>query len=129
MPNINTEKICAYIQEELNKYICERAELNRAKKALGEETERRKALLEEYKNKIAQCINEIDEKINALYDGLDEQTEKIDELIDKTDEKINELNDLLTEDLEDREDREEAADERIILELEKEIRRIDLEFA
>jgi len=120
---VNINKICAYIQEELNRNIYKKSEFETVKEKLKEEAGRKKARLEECKNKIAQYIDkidEIDEKINELYDILDRQTEKIDENIYEIDEKIN---DLLT----DEQDEREA--EKFISGLEEEIKRIETEFA
>ena len=152
-------RICLYIQEELDRNIQKKSELINDKEKFKEETESQKEQLEEYKNKtvqklriikikqktpgispatfarldemygeIAEYIDEIDEKINELYDELDEKTDELVEQIDELDEKINELNDLL-DGHENYDEINNQPDEKLIRELEEEIRRIDLEIA
>ena len=154
---VNINKICAYLQDELDRNAIKKAELEEEKEKLKEETERQRNKLDDYKQKTkqklkiientrktpgisiatikklvemhaeaAENIDATDEQINDLYDELDEQIEKIDEQIYAIDEKIEEINEFIDE-RDEREIRDNCEDEKIIRELEEEIKKIDME--
>jgi len=153
---VNINKICAYLREELERNTIQKTELENIKEKLIKDTERQKNRLDEYKQKTKQKlriienarktpgisdatvkkfaemqaeaeenIDAIDEKINGLYDELDVQTEKIDDQLYAIDEKIDEINEFI-EESGDCGYRGENEDEKLIRDLEEEIKKIDM---
>jgi len=104
----NIDKVCEYItyflHEEVSRHVKKKTELLKIKERLREE---------------------VTAKIAALYDELDERIGKIDEEIYEADEKIDAINEMI-EDYEECENDGEIADEKLIRELEEEIKNIDM---
>ena len=104
----NIDKVCAYItyflHEETDRHVKKKTELEKAKEYLKEEAM---------------------QKINELYDELDERIEKINEEIYEIGGRIDEINELI-EEHEENNGYNETEDEKIIRELEEEIRNISV---
>ena len=107
-------RIREYIQQELNRNIQKKSELQNSAEKLSAETERKKEQLEEYKKKAAQklkiiktkqktpyisnaTVNKLEEMYGEIIGYIDEIDEKINELYDKLDEKTEKINEQLYE--------------------------------